>query len=154
MFELVDNTLKMLHPVIPYSRDASYLIWGTGAHESMQWTKRRQMGGGPALGYWQMEPATFYDIVDNFLEYKPAIKAKIMEISGVSDFSANDLVENDVLAICMCRVHYFRVKEKLPTSLDGMARYWKKYYNTIKGKGTPQEFVDNYYECSIKEALT
>jgi hypothetical protein len=153
MFQLIDDTLKALRSVVKYNRDASYLVWGTGAHESMGWTKRRQMGGGPALGYWQMEPNTFKDIVENYLKYHPTIADRVKEICHISVFSPVDLLNNDKLAICMCRIHYLRVREPLPTTLDGMARYWKKYYNTEEGKGTIQEFLDDYYEYSAKEAL-
>jgi len=46
----------------------------------------------------------------------------------------------------MCRVHYLRRAEPLPKADDvhGMAAYWKRYYNTVHGKGTQQEFVENY----------
>ena len=44
----------------------------------------------------------------------------------------------------MCRVHYLRVKEALPTTPEGYAEYWKKYYNTSSGKGTAKEFLDKY----------
>jgi len=31
---------------------------------------------------------------------------------------------------------------KIPTDLDGQAKYWKKYYNTGSGKGGEQDFID------------
>ena len=48
----------------------------------------------------------------------------------------------------MCRVHYYRVSEALPeeNDIEGMARYWKKYYNTPLGAGTEEEFIHNYKE--------
>jgi len=46
----------------------------------------------------------------------------------------------------MCRLHYRRVNAPLPKANDiqGMADYWKAHYNTVKGKGTPSEFVTHY----------
>ena len=52
-----------------YSLNAENLIMGTFAQES-NFKYVRQLGGGPALGYGQMEPATFNDIVVKFLRYK------------------------------------------------------------------------------------
>jgi hypothetical protein len=46
----------------------------------------------------------------------------------------------------MCRVHYLRVKEALPTENDaaGMASYWKRYYNTVLGKGTIEQALPSF----------
>lgn len=144
MRELVNEVLHKLEPEIKYSIQAENLILGTGAHESMGWTKRKQMGGGPALGLFQMEPNTFNDIVNNYLRYHPNIVEKIKQIAKTNVLSSVDLINNDKLAICMCRVHYLRVPEPIPNDLPGWAKYWKKWYNTAKGKGTEQEFIKNY----------
>ena len=62
-----------------------------------------------------------------------------------------DLVDqlkgNLYYAVAMCRIHYYRVSEALPNDLEGMARYWKKYYNTELGKGTVEEFIHNYEQA-------
>jgi hypothetical protein len=74
------------------------------------------------------------------------LTAKIKKVAGIENFIAEDLVRNDKLAICMCRVKYFQVKEGLPSDLEGWARYWKKYYNTPLGKGTEEDFIRDYKE--------
>lgn len=142
MKEFVADTLVKIGL---YSPDAVELLMGTCAQESAMGKYRRQLGGGPALGVFQMEPATFRDIVENYLNHRPDLKEKILKLSGVDALdNPDDLVFNDRLAVCMARVHYLRVKEAIPSDLDGWARYWKKYYNTPKGKGTEYEFVCNY----------
>jgi hypothetical protein len=47
----------------------------------------------------------------------------------------------------MCRLHYRRVPEPLPDAEDinGLAAYWKKYYNTKAGRGSESEFIINWY---------
>jgi len=144
MRQLVSDTLKKLDPEIPYSLDAENLVLGTGAHESCGWKYRRQLGNGPALGLFQMEPATFNDICKNYLKYHSNISEKIKQICHVSVLSAIDLISNDRLAICMCRVSYYRQKEPIPKSIEGYAELWKLRYNTPLGKGTEEEFIDNY----------
>jgi hypothetical protein len=141
MRQLVTDTLKSLNL---YSDEAVELMLGTAAQESAYGKYRRQLGNGPARGIFQMEPRTFLDIVINFLAYKPDLKARIMKLANVDKLDPADLETNDVLATCMCRVHYFRVKEPIPIDLQGWATYWKKHYNTVKGKGTDIEFMSNY----------
>lgn len=153
MRKIVEDTLKLLEPEIKYNQDAVELLLGTAAQESAYGKYIRQIGGGPALGKFQMEPATFNDIVKNYLKYHPDIAAKIKSICHVNVFNSIDLINNDRLAICMCRVHYLRVKYALPTSTVRYAAYWKLFYNTRKGKGTMREFIHNYKFYVLKEAL-
>ena len=127
-----------------HSDNAVNLLMGTAAQESHLGKYRKQIGGGPALGIFQMEPATFNDIVRNYLRYKPELAVKIERVARVCRFHAEDIETNDLLAICMARVHYLRVSEAIPSDVEGMARYWKKYYNTPLGKGTEEEFISNY----------
>ena len=144
MRQLVNEILNQLDPQIKYSLDAENLVLGTIAQESAYGKYRKQLGSGPALGICQMEPATFNDIVSNFLKYKPELSAKIKQIAQVSAFNSNDLYLNDRLSICMCLCAYFRQKEAIPNTVEGYAILWKLRYNTPGGKGTEIEFIKNY----------
>lgn len=128
-----------------YSTDAVELIMGTFAQES-NFKYTRQIGGGPALGYGQMELATFNDIVINYLRYKPGLMGKIIKACEIIAFEPQQLIDNKKLMVCMTRLHYLRVKEPLPSYKDvwAMGEYWKQWYNTPTGKGTVKEFVENY----------
>jgi hypothetical protein len=46
----------------------------------------------------------------------------------------------------MCRIKYLRAPDALPSENDiqAMANYWKKYYNTPLGAGTPKEFKEKW----------
>ena len=59
---LITSVLKELNL---HSDNAVNLLMGTAAQESHLGKYRKQIGGGPALGIFQMEPATFNDIVNN-----------------------------------------------------------------------------------------
>lgn len=134
-----------------YTPDSANLILGTIAQESAYGKYRKQING-PALGICQMEPATFNDIVNNFLKYHPDIVERIKSVCHVNVLSAPDMVSNDQLAICMCRVHYLRQKGAIPTTIEGYAQYWKQWYNTPLGKGTEQEFIRNYHLHVLNDA--
>lgn len=142
--QLRDLIISVLRELDLYSDDAVNLLMGTAAQESNLGKYRKQIGGGPALGIFQMEPSTFDDIRKNFLRFKPELAVKIERIGRISRFYAPDLENNDRLAICMTRIHYLRVKEPIPNNLEGWAKYWKRYYNTNLGKGTEDEFIRNF----------
>lgn len=137
-----------LHSIGLWTAAAENLVIGTAAQESQLGTYVRQLGGGPALGIFQMEPATHRDIWDNYLRYQPDIRELMMMnyIPATTEPEANDLIGNLSYAAAMCRIHYRRVSEKLPAADDysGLASYWKRHYNTVRGKGTEADFLANY----------
>lgn len=128
-----------------HSAASENLVMGTAAQESrLQYV--RQLNG-PALGLFQMEPATHDDIWQHWLKFKPDI---VQEIFAALDTnlapSAERMVWDTRYAAIMCRLHYRRRPEPLPDFDDAwaLAGYWKKFYNTEAGKGTEHEFVRNY----------
>ncbi len=142
--QLRDLIKRVLVALDLHSESAENLLMGTAAQESGLAEYIRQLGNGLALGIFQMEPATFKDIVQNYLKYNPDLAKKIMAVSGVNSLRPEYLEYNLALAICMCRVHYLRIPEKMPDNLTGWAKYWKGYYNTRLGKGTEEEFIRNF----------
>lgn len=128
-----------------HSDEAVNLLLGTCAQESASGKYRRQLGDGPALGIYQMEPFTYNDCFTNFLKYKPNLLAKILKVSGLDKFpDAEEMVNNDVFAACMCRVRYLRAPGSIPKTIEGQAAYWKQHYNTRLGKGTVEEYLKNW----------
>ncbi len=116
------------------------LLLGTACKESECGLWLAQLDGGPARGIYQMEPATEVDIWQNFLKYRDDLVELIRVYTGF-DHGASDLAGNLYYATAMCGVHYLRVPAPIPEDLDGQARYWKKFYNTEKGKGTVDEYI-------------
>jgi len=129
--DLITETLKEYGL---FSESAVNLLLGTAAQESLFGKYIRQVRG-PALGVFQMEPETFKWMRD-----------KYGERFGFQDREAEDMVWDMKLAILLARLRYFVVPEALPPADDilGTAKYWKKYYNTIHGAGTTEQFVHNY----------
>jgi hypothetical protein len=141
MKKLIDKTLKSIRA---YSPESATLVWGTMAHESLGFKHRKQVGG-PALGLPQMEPDTHEDCWDNYLKFRPVLASDILRVSGLAERpKPEELIHNDVYAICMCRVRYLRAKGAIPTDLEGQAAYWKQHYNTAQGKGTVEKWLKDY----------
>ncbi len=123
-----------------HSLSAEQLLIGTALTESgLKFL--HQVGGGPAQGVYQMEPDTEQDIWDNYLVYRNSLAKRI---SGIMSGMPNNLIGNLYYATAMCRIHYLRVKEKLPDAdnIEDMANYWKKHYNTPEGKGEIIDFTE------------
>ena len=123
------------------------LLLGTAVQESLNFQYRRQIGGGPARGYFQMEPSTHDDIWDNYLKYRQKLSNDVL--SFLSSKSANKIMEletNDKYAAAMARIHYLRVAAPLPKAGDiiAQANYWKQHYNTPLGKGLPHEYIEKW----------
>lgn len=136
---IIEPTLKEIGL---YSEQAVKLLLGTAAQESHMGKYIMQVGGGPAMGIYQMEPATHDDIWDNYLKYKGELAEKIGRLSP--ECEASDMIHNLKYATAMARLQYYRFPESLPDSQEGMAALWKKRYNTPLGAGTEQEFLHNY----------
>lgn len=143
-WEVIVPVLKYLAPDVPYSDAAVELLFGTASVESKRGTYLKQLGGGPALGIYQMEPATYNDIYQNFLQYKPSLLAKVEKLRGnnVLGSSEKELIGNLYYATAMARIHYYRVPEPLPKTPEAHAAYWKEHYNTILGAGTPEKYME------------
>lgn len=139
-----------------YSEAAENLLLGTAAQESVLGTFIKQYPTGPALGIYQMEPATHGDIWDNYLAYHEDLSSQVRGFASQHSFTRNphdELVTNLFYSTAMCRLHYRRVSERLPAADDvqGLALYWKHHYNTFKGKGRVEEFVENYHALVLEE---
>ncbi|MBF0455209.1 MAG: hypothetical protein HQL72_10395 [Magnetococcales bacterium] len=126
-------------------RGAEALLLGTAAQESALGRYLRQLGSGPALGVFQMEPATYRDIWQNYLAYQPRIVQRLA-VRWPREPEPEEMVTDLLLAAVMCRLHYRRVARALPDEQDvaGLAAYWKRYYNTVLGAGTEAEFRQNW----------
>lgn len=134
-----------LNRIGQYSLEAVELVLGTAIQESnLKYLK--QLGSGPALGVFQMEPATHDDIWDNFLKFRESLANSVALLTV--KVSPTSMIGNLWYATAMCRVHYSRVPDPLPEQGDyeGQAAYWKEHYNTYLGAGTEEEYLENWHK--------
>ena len=54
-----------------------------------------------------------------------------------------ELEHAPLLSMLDCRITYKLRPEAIPDTVIGRAAYWKKFYNTIAGKGTEVEYIEN-----------
>jgi len=138
--ELIDSTLK---EYMLYSKEASELVYGTIIQESKRGTYIKQVSNNfdpdkHALGIAQIEKKTFNWLKNIFISRFP----KILWIEF------EDLEYDLKASIIFCRLRYLVDSQPIPKDLEGQAEYWKRIYNSYKGKGTPEQYINNYIKYS------
>ena len=131
------------------NKGAVELIYNTGLVES-KYVYLKQIKG-PARGLFQCEPWVAVDICENYLKYREKLMKKVAEVCYLDweyFLSPNEnnwefiLTTNLSAQVAFCRLHYRRVPKPLPTTLEEQAVYWKSFYNTAKGAGTVEKFLE------------
>lgn len=109
-----------------------------------------QSGGGPALGWFQMEPVTYEDIWDNYLRYRPALADAVKSLCNEANASLDQIQTNPHFASAMCRVKYLRSSLPLPKNTAfNLCQYWKQVYNTPLGKGKVDDQHISLFQAAI-----
>ena len=137
-----------------YSHDMYYLLLGTAATES-DFGKITKQVNGPALGIFQIEPATHQDIWKNYLAYKPKLTERVLRTKWKWIPWQTQLRYNVKYQTVMAAVHYQRALERLNYRLPShkkpwsLAWFYKLTFNSYKGKGTTIRFYQKYKEYVI-----
>lgn len=149
-------------PTTKYADVAARLLFGTAAQESgLVWERQRSpsyWGNVGGFSKWQLEPASVQQSLVTLMR-KPALArrataflfadpnatpAEWLHEDPRTILWAMRLDDNDRIGVLFARLHYFRVSNPIPGSVEEQAAYWKKYYNTSAGKGTVWEYVASW----------
>lgn len=134
------------------SDNAIQLLLGTAAQETqlgryLVQTNITPYNGG--IGIYQMQAPSYVHIWGRHVDSSISMKAKMKLYLGYEGMPMASRMASDLaLSTIMARLFYANVLERLPDEKDvpAMARYWKLYWNTMAGKGTQDQFIDNYKE--------
>lgn len=165
--QCASNVYGTRQPSHLYAVNVALLLAGTAATES-HLKHRRQVGytmsdNGGAWGLWQTEAAPLIDNI-NYLKRRQDVarraEAFLFPHGGDLDYIFNTSSHCltrlcagwDRFACLMARIHYMRFPEAVPGNDEARAVYYKKYYNTVAGKGTPQKYLEDYHRL-ISPAL-
>jgi hypothetical protein len=153
---LVTSVLEMFGQKVNsssfFSEAAVELLMLTAAQETHLGKYLWQIRG-PALGVFQMEPNTYLDIWGNWIMYRQSYLNALNDLWGASGLDWTLRMKADLAyQIVMSRIFYMRIPAPIPAATDpiSLAHYWKKYYNTVYGKGTPEEAYNNYSIYALK----
>lgn len=162
---LIKSTLSLVNLTNFASKPAIALLLGTAAKES-NFKYVYQLGQGPARSYFQIEPATAIDVIINCIKGNKVLRNSLklftdLDVTNIEDNKywrnviADELIDNLKFAIFICRCCYYRQPFKLTDNEtpESLAKYWKKYFNTIKGAGHEYEFVNNFKVYGLTKYL-
>jgi len=125
----IDYVLKpTLNDMKMFSIEAVYLMYATAYTES-RLTHLKQLNG-PALGIFQIEPATYLD-VKRYLDTRENIKARVLRAIDNVDIpcSSLHLVTDLKLSTIFARLKYWMSPQPLPDKYQNIDMY--HYYKTI-----------------------
>lgn len=141
----------IVRPTLQYlglwSEAAENLVVGTAIQESgLRYVDQLSPGPGPAYGIYQMERPTHDSLLAWVQKTKPDIAGKLEALKSVWPPGYQQLHTNLAYGAAMCRLHYLRAGGDLPQAddIEGLAKLWKRVYNTPKGKGKIHQFVRAY----------
>lgn len=131
------------------SLSAVNLLIGTAAQETNMGTYliQKQIGLRGGIGIYQQSAASHVAIWERMVKPDAAMRAKISLYLGYSGMpQASRLATDLALATIMARLYYYAINVALPDANDlpGLAKYYKRYWNTEMGKATEEQFIDNY----------
>lgn len=145
---VISPTLKILD-LPPDQKDsfkaATQLLLGTAMQESECGTWLHQISG-PAVGVWQMEPATAYDLF-RWINGRPELVTVMHAFALDTQMNTpEEMAGNLYLACAMARIYYYRIPEPLPPADDipAQAAYYKRYYNTPAGAATVAQYMQGW----------
>ena len=133
-----------LYRIDSYSDDALALVVRTGMAESGYRALKGYGDGNPAIGFWQIEPATMNDMIGNYINYRSKYKKTLISLGmNFEKDTIMSVMSNMAVQAALCRLHYRRDKDPLPSwdDMEGQAKYWKRVYNTVEGRGTVKHFI-------------
>lgn len=139
---VIQETLK---PLVLWSEKAEALLCATAAMETQGGKYIKQIGGGGALGIYQMERRTHDSLWRQKLSQPkrlPLVRAMLNQFSFCRAPDASAMMWHLGYSTFMARFFYFVIPESLPEvdDLKGQWAYYKMYWNTQAGKATEQQF--------------
>ena len=141
VYNIIEDVLDRLEDVgIPRTKEAVDLIYETGMTET-GYRHLEQMGGGPAVSFFQIEENTIKDIWENYVVYRKPLIASLYKLGFIEEYPTFSVMTNIAVAIAFCRIYYRRQPGAIPKEIDDRAVYWKKYYNTEGGKGSVEHYL-------------
>ena len=106
--------------------------------------------GRGSFGVGQVDERNFEDTLarlrgdkgqpKNLVKYVQIFKDKLG--IDLTDLEYEDLIDPK-LGLIFTRLHYLKNPDPVPTTVEERAKYWKKFYNTSAGAGTPDEYLSN-----------
>lgn len=167
--ECAHDVFEKRAPSPAYGDAVGRLLMGTAATESFLRARRQGRfdfsSDRGAWGLWQTEQGSVSDGV-KMLVARPELRESVGRflfgdwgdptLEGLLQMGTPALLRlihcSDRVAVAFARLHYFRVSDPVPEFLEDQAVYYKKHYNTVAGKGTPEKYIADWHRL-VEPAL-
>lgn len=140
------QAVEAFAPSLPSGTNVVNQLYFTAVVESGGGIYTRQLSGGPALSWFQIEPATAVDVYFRYLKTRPHLKKLLLEFSQLNESqvtvrSISKLLEmNPKFAAGIGRLVYAMSTSPVPTSSwEGHSMYWKNCYQKGGERGLSAE---------------
>lgn len=115
------------------NKNADKLLLETAKAETLLGKAKDTTLTKAGCGLCQFDKEPFEDVKERVMKYRYIILDKMKIDIQIVEYEW--LTYNPLLSFLFCRLKYRLIPEEIPTTLEGRARYWKKYYNSILGAG-------------------
>lgn len=104
------------------------------------------------IGPFQNEAHTHDSLMENYIKYRPDLVEKMETFLGPQNtwFAMRCLYDWNY-ATAICRLRYEDAPGSIPSTIEDMAEYWKKYYNTKTQVNDQNSFVLAYNTLCEKD---
>ncbi|MDC5753609.1 hypothetical protein [Vibrio europaeus] len=102
-------------------------------------------------GVAQVDEGTFDWLKDKYQSHKMARDIKRKLGVDLKLVSYNELDFSPLISLIFARLRYWTVADLIPATREGRAKYWKTHYNTSKGKGSPEEYLERCKASGVDE---
>lgn len=106
--------------------------------------------GRGSFGVGQVDERNFEDTMSRLRGDKGQPRNLVKYVQRFKDELGIDLTEvkyedlaDPKLGLIFTRLHYLKNPDPVPPTVQGRSKYWKKFYNTSAGAGTPDEYLSN-----------
>jgi len=101
------------------------------AHDSSWWV---------GIGLMQFDEIGFIDVQQRTSRAKKDLVLKCFGVD-IDRVVHTDLRWSPLLSVIFARLKFQLVPSAIPSTIEGRADYWKKWYNSSLGKGTPEHYI-------------
>jgi len=140
--QLDENILDVCKTLGFGSNNNAHLMLSETAQQETRYGEALDYSWGVGVGIMQFDLGGFDDTKNRTSKENKDLIKKVYDID-IDKTSLDNLRYSPLLSTIYARLFYLLRPGAIPTTLEGRAQYWKTYYNSIKGKGTVEEYIKN-----------
>lgn len=123
------------------NENADVMLLETCAAETNFATYKDPTPNGAGRGVAQVDEGTFLWLREKYGNHKIGDTIRQAFDVDIRRVNHDDLDYNPLLCLIFARLKYWTISEPIPKEKHDRAEYWKDYYNSAAGGGSPEHFL-------------